>query len=85
VLDRYAAQCCLVLDVFGQGYHWSLIQVEYATDVVFRSPTMLGPLYDQLIRASVLNVKAEQVATFLGRKIAPHLKQEVGSQFSTRI
>jgi hypothetical protein len=53
--------------------------------VVFRSAATLGPLYEQLIRTSVLNVRAEQVATFLGRKIAPQLEQEVGSQFSTRI
>jgi len=32
VLDRYAAECCPVLDVFRQTYHWSLMQVEYATD-----------------------------------------------------
>jgi hypothetical protein len=32
VLDRYAGQCCPVLEVFGQTYHWSLMQVEYATD-----------------------------------------------------
>lgn len=85
VLDRYAALCCPVLDVFGQTYHWSLMQVEYATDLVFRSAATLKPLYDQFVRESVLNVKAEQVATFLGRKIAPQLAQEVGSQFSTRI
>ena len=30
VLDRYAQQCCPVLDVFGRAYHWSLMQVEYA-------------------------------------------------------
>jgi len=29
-LDRYAAQCCPVSDAFGQSYHWSLMQVEYA-------------------------------------------------------
>ena len=85
VLDRYAALCCPVLDVFGQTYHWSLMQVEYATDLVFRSAATLKPLYDRFVRESVLNVKAEQVATFLGRKIAPQLAQEVGSQFSTRI
>jgi hypothetical protein len=43
VLDRYAAQCCPVLEVFGQTYHWSLMQVEYATDLVFRSAATLGP------------------------------------------
>ena len=85
VLDRYAALCCPVLDVFKQFYHWSLMQVEYATDLVFRSATTLGPLYEQLTRASVLSVKAEQIATFLGRQITPQLAQEIGSQFSTRI
>ena len=85
VLDRYAALCCPVLDVFGQTYHWSLMQVEYATDLVFRSAATLGPLYEQLTRQSVLSVKAEQIATFLGRKITPQLAQEIGSQFSTRI
>jgi hypothetical protein len=84
-LDRYAAKCCPVSDTFGQSYHWSLMQVEYATDLAFRSTATLGPLYEQLIRQTVLNVKAEQVATFLGRQISPLLAQEVGSQFSTRI
>lgn len=85
VLDRYAALCCPVLDAFGQSYHWSLMQVEYATDLVFRSAETLKPLYDQLARESVLSVKAEQIATFLGRQITPQLAQELGSQFSTRI
>jgi hypothetical protein len=84
VLDRYAALCCPVLDVFEQVYHWSLMQVEYATDLAFRSAATLAPLYEQLIRESVLSVKAEQIANFLGRQITPQLAQELG-QFSTRI
>src|SRR6266566_4399552 len=85
VLDRYAAQCCPVLDAFRQSYHWSLMQVEYSTDLVFRSQATLRPLYEQLTRQAVLSVKAEHVATFLGRKITPQLAQEIGSQFTTRI
>jgi hypothetical protein len=84
-LDRYAAQCCPVSDAFGQSYHWSLMQVEYATDLALRSTNTLSPLYEQLIRETVLSVKAEQIATFLGRQITPLLAQEIGSQFSTRI
>jgi hypothetical protein len=84
-LDGYAARCCPVSEVFGQSYHWSLMQVEYATDLAFRSTTTLGPRYEQLIRQTVLSVKAEHVASFLGRHITPHLAQEVGSQFATRI
>jgi hypothetical protein len=84
-LDRYAEQCCPVLDVFGQSYHWSLMEVEYATDLAFRSITTLGPLYEQLIREAVLSVKAEQVASFLGHRITPQLAQKIGSRLSTRI
>ena len=32
-----------------------------------------------------IQVKAEQVATFLGKKITPQLAQEIGSRFATRI
>jgi len=85
VLDHYAQQCCPVLDVFAQSYHWSFMQVEYATDLVFRSPAILKPLYEQLSRQAILTVKAEHVATFLGHKITAQLAQEVGSQFATRI
>jgi hypothetical protein len=84
-LDRYARRCCPVADVFGQSYHWSLMQVEYATDLAFRSIATLSPLYEQLVRESIVSVKADQVATFLGRHITPQLAQEIGSQFSTRI
>ena len=62
------------------------MRVEYATDLAFRSTVTLGPLYVSNWSAkSVLSVKAEQVATFLGRQITPSLAQEIGSQFATRI
>jgi hypothetical protein len=85
VLDRHAALCCPVPDAFSQTYHWSLMRIEYATDLVFRSTATLKPLYEQLARESVLSVKAEQIATFPGRQITPQLAQEIGAQFSTRI
>src|SRR6201987_665617 len=85
ILDHYAQQCCPVLDVFAHSYHWSFMQVEYATDLVFRTPAILKPLYEQLSRQAILTVKAEHVATFLGHKITAQLAQEIGSQFTTRI
>ena len=84
-LDRYAKRFCPVHDVFGQDYHWSLMQVEYSTDLIFRSEVALKPLYEQLAREAVLAVKAEQVANFLGKKLTPQLAQEIGSRFATRI
>jgi len=84
-LDRYAERLCPVGEVFGQRYHWSLMQVEYSTDLIFRSEATLKPLYEQLSRQAVLAVKAEQVASFLGKKITAQLAQEIGSRFATRI
>jgi hypothetical protein len=84
-LDRYAKRYCPVAEVFEQAYHWSLMQVEYSTDLIFRSETTLKPLYEQLSRQAVLAVKVEQVAHFLGKKITPQLAQEIGSRFTTRI
>ncbi len=38
-LQALAEQFCPVVKTFGSGYHWSLMQVEYALDVVFtRAP-----------------------------------------------
>jgi hypothetical protein len=84
ILDRYAQQCCPVLDVFAQSYHWSFMQVEYATDLAFRTPAILKPLYEQLSRQAILTVKAEHFAIFLGRRITAQLAQEIGSQFTTQ-
>jgi hypothetical protein len=84
-LDRYAKRFCPVTEVFGQAYHWSLMQVEYSTDLIFRSEATLKSLYESLSRQAVLAVKAEQVASFLGKKITPLLAQELGSRFATRI
>src|SRR5215469_7093211 len=41
-------------DLFAPSYHWSFMQVEYATDLVFRSQAVLKPLYEQLSRQAIL-------------------------------
>jgi hypothetical protein len=84
-LDQYTRQFCPVVSEFPAGYHWSLNQIEYATDIVFKRPEDLAPLYDSLVRTAVHAVRAEQVATFLGRKLDPRYAGEVTSDFNTRI
>jgi DNA-binding MarR family transcriptional regulator len=84
-LDRFAKRYCPVVRQFARGYHWSLMQVEYATDIVFRRQRDLAPVYEAITRTAVHTVKAEHVATFLGRKLSGNYKDEVGNDFSTRI
>jgi hypothetical protein len=85
ILDRYATVCCPVLDVFGQTYHWSLMQVECSTDLAFRSEAIMNPLYEAISREAILSVKVEQVMSFLGKKMTAQLAQELDSRLSTRI
>jgi hypothetical protein len=84
-LDRYARQFCPPIALFESGYHWSLMQVEYATDIVFRCQQELAPIYEALVRTAVHAVKAEQVAMFLGRKLNGLYCDELGNDFKTRI
>ncbi|MGH9893921.1 MAG: MarR family transcriptional regulator, partial [bacterium] len=84
-LERFAQEFCPAASDFQAGYHWSLGQTEYATDIVFRQREDLAPLYDHLIRTAVHVVRAEHVATFLGKKLDPRYLGEVGNDFNTRI
>jgi hypothetical protein len=84
-LDRLAATYCPVLRHFPAGVHWSLMQVEYATDVVFARQADFQPLYEALTHTAIHAVKPAHVATFLGRKLTPAYQDEVGNDFSTRI
>jgi len=84
-LDEVARWLCPVATEFKGGYHWSLMQLEYATDIVFRSPEDLKPLYEVMVRTAIHAVKPENVATFLGRKLDERSSVEVGNDFHTRI
>lgn len=84
-LDRIARRYCPVVRHFPSAYHWSLMQVEYATDLVFDRQADLKPIYDTLVRTAIHAVKAEHVATFLGRRLQANTSDEVGNDFSTRI
>ena len=84
-LDSFATLYCPAYKTFGLTYHWSLSQVEYATDIIFDSAEHLKPLYDALLPTSVHAVKADQVATFLGKKLVGQYQGEVGNHFHTRI
>jgi hypothetical protein len=84
-LDEVARWLCPVATQFKGGYHWSLMQLEYATDIVFRNPEDLKPLYEVMVRTAIHAVKPENVATFLGRKLDERSSAEVGNEFHTRI
>lgn len=85
-LDGLARQCVpVLLERFRGGYHWSLMQVEYSFDLVWRSTEKLAPVYEELSRQAILTVKAPEVAKFLGKRFPAHTDTALGSDFHTRI
>ena len=84
-LSRWAKRFCPPLKLFRSGYHWSFMQAEYATDVLFHRQADFQPLYANIVRTTVHSVQADQVATFLGRKLTGAYRGEAGNDFSTRI
>jgi hypothetical protein len=84
-LDQCAQDFCPILDNVQSIFRWSIMQAEYATDILFSSKKSLAPLYDRISRTAAVAVKAANIATFLGRKLSPNYKDEMGNNFSTRI
>ncbi len=63
-LDHHATQCCPPSAVFGT-YVWSLMQVEFSTDIMFLRQSDLGPLYGTISRMAIQALKANN---FEGRQ-----------------
>jgi hypothetical protein len=61
------------------------MQVEYATDIIFRRQDDLRPIYETLVHTAIHAVKPDHVATFLGRKLTGNYADELGNDFHTRI
>jgi len=69
ILDRFAHRYCPIVKKLNLSYHWSIMQAEYATDIVFNRQQDLQSLYAHLIRTAIHTVKPENIASFLGRKL----------------
>lgn len=84
-LDKAVKKYCPVIRHFLSSYHWSLMQVEYATDIVFKRQSTLKPIYEELVRTAIHSIKPDNVATFPGRKLNDRYEDELGNNFHTRI
>ena len=84
-LNEFATRYCPVIKHFPLGYHWSIMQVEYSTDIIFKRQEDLKLIYENLTHTAIHTVKPENIATFLGKKLVPQYQDEMGNNFSTRI
>ncbi len=84
-LDEFARRYCPVFPRIEASYHWSLATAEYATDIVFQRQSDLQSLYGELIRTAIHTVKADDIATFLGKKLTGNYQDEMGNRYNVRI
>jgi len=84
-LDLFAERFCPIIKDFDLRYHWSIMQAEYATDIVFKHREDLQSIYGHLTRTAIHTVKPDNIATFLGRKLHDKYEGEMGNNFNTRI
>lgn len=83
-LDSFAQQYCPVVADLGLEYSWSIMQAEYATDLVFKRQSTLQAFYPLLLETLIQAVKPADVATFLGRKLHGNYQGEMGNRFNAR-
>ena len=84
-LDELAKKYCPVYQSFNQVYHWSIMQAEYATDIIFKKQEHLQSIYSELTATAIHTVKPDNIATFLGHKVDPRYKGEIGNNYNIRI
>jgi hypothetical protein len=68
----------------SMNYYWVIDQAEFATDIMFTDRASLKPLYKELLKHATLTFSAEDVLTFLGRKLHGCFKGEVLNDYKKR-
>jgi hypothetical protein len=81
-LNLFASEYCPVYKAFDQLYHWSIMQCEFATDIVFKNKEDLHAIYSKLIKTAVHTVKPEHIVSFLGKKLSPVVFRRIGQSVS---
>ena len=87
ILDAFAHRVNPLLGDLLRGlrYYWVTDQAEYATDLIFRGRASLEGLYPNLLQHATLCFSAEDVLTFLGRKLHGNFQGEVLNDVKRRL
>jgi hypothetical protein len=83
--DELAWLYCPVYKDFNLRYHWSVMQAEYSTDIVFKRQQDLQQIYGELVATAIHTVKPDNISTFLGHKLVGQYQGEIGNNYNVRI
>ena len=85
IFDKLANKYCGVHSAFNQVYHWSITQIEYASDIIFKQQKQLQSIYTDLLATAIHTVKPENIVTFFGKKLSKIYQGEIGNNYNIRI
>jgi len=84
-LDIFTKRYCPMPDDWGLSNNYTISQVEYALDILFKSEEALKPLYDNIIKTAMHTVTPDNIANFLGKRFSVLFEGEAGSRLGRRI
>jgi hypothetical protein len=85
ILDGCAYRWCPIPKEWNISYQWTVAEVEYSLDVVFKDPKTLKPIFDNIIETAMHTITPENIANFLGKRFSLLFEGAAGSRYNKRI
>ena len=84
-LDIFVARYCPLPKEWDLRFNYTISQVEYSIDILFKDERSLKPLYDNIIKTAMHTVTPDNIANFLGKRFSVLFEGEAGSRLGRRI
>ena len=83
--DIFTSRYCPLPEDWKLRWNYTIQQVEYAADIVFKNAQVLQPLYENIIKTAMHTVTTDDIANFLGKRFSVLFEGEAGSKYNKRI
>ena len=84
-LDGCARRYCPLPEDWNIHYQWTLSEVEYSYDIIFKNADVLKPIYENIITTAMHTITPENIANYLGKRFSLQFGGEAGSRYNKRI
>jgi hypothetical protein len=83
--DAFMRKYCPLPREWDLGWNYSISQIEYAMDIIWKKQDELKPVYDNIIKTAMHTVTPENIASFLGKRLTVKFEGEMGSRYNERV
>jgi len=83
--DIFSARYCPLPSEWNLHWNYTIGQVEYSTDIVFKNSETLEPVYENIIKTAMHTITPDDIANFLGKRFSVLFEGEAGSRYNKRI